>query len=143
MNDIGNFVLYTIDKAIRSYRQLAQRQLVEAGSAITVDQWLILNVIQEHPGISQGAIADLVFKDKASIARSMELMVQAGAVKRTIPANDRRSVILHLSAKGKRQLEELAPIVSRYRKQALKGISRQEIDALKGTLNKLIDNCHE
>ncbi len=143
MSDLGKVPFYTIERAIKTYRQLAQRRLVAAGSSITVDQWLVLNVIEAEPGIQQGQIADLVFKDKASITRMIDLLVEAELVVRTIPADDRRTVKLKLSRKGTKQLAALMPIVTRYREQALKGITAQEIMALKATLNKIMTNCDE
>lgn len=143
MNDIGKVPFYTIERAIKTYRQFAQRRLVAAGSSITVDQWLVLNVIEAEPGILQGAVADLVFKDKASITRMIDLLVEADLVTRTIPQTDRRSVSLKLTRKGARQLAALGPIVKDYRGQALKGIPAREIDALRATLNKIMANCDE
>lgn len=49
MIQLDELVFYTIEKAIKSYRQFAQRQIKEQGLDITVDQWLILKTISEHP----------------------------------------------------------------------------------------------
>lgn len=143
MNDIHGVIFYSIEKAIKTYRQFAQRRLAAAGYGLTVDQWLMLNVMDEEPGIQQGAVAEAVFKDKASVARTMDLLVQAGLVARTVPANDRRSVRLALTAKGRKQREALEPVVSNYRKRALTGISQREIDQLNATLLKIMANCNE
>ncbi len=143
MNDLEKVPFYTIERTIKTYRQLAQRRLVAAGSTITVDQWLVLNVIDGEPGMQLGRIADLVFKDKASITRMVDLLVAAELVLRTIPKDDRRSVSLTLSRKGAKQLAALTPIVQRYREQALNGITARELVALKATLNKIMTNCDE
>ncbi len=143
MSEINEVVFYSIDKAIKAYRQFAQRQLVAAGHSITVDQWLILNVIEENPEVLQVEMAKLVFKDKASIARIMELLVSAGSVKRTVPDSDRRRLQFSLTAKGKSELSQIGPLANDYRKKALKGLSVKEINALENSLQKLIRNCHE
>lgn len=143
MSSITKVPFYTIERAIKTYRQLAQRRLVAAGSSITVDQWLVLNVIEADPGIQQGLIADLVFKDKASIARMVDLLVQAGLVQRTTPEDDRRTVRLKLTGKGGAQLAALAPIVKSYRAQALKGVTKGELEMLMATLDKIMANCDE
>jgi len=143
MSDIGKTPFYTIERAIKMYRQFAQRRLVAAGSSVTVDQWLVLNAIEAEPGIQQGTVAEMVFKDKASIARMIDLLVEAQLVTRTIPQEDRRSVSLALTKKGAKQLTLLAPVVKDYRSKALKGVSATEVAALKVTLDKLISNCDE
>ncbi|MCB9170254.1 MAG: MarR family transcriptional regulator [Flavobacteriales bacterium] len=143
MSDLGSVVFYTIERAIKTYRQFAQRRLVAAGSTLTVDQWLVLNVLEEEPGIQQGLVAELVFKDKASIARMVDLLVRTELVERKVPASDRRSVSLRLTRKGKRELVGITPVVEDYRKRALKGVKAGDIVALQGTLNRIMANCDE
>ena len=143
MSDIQGVIFYSIEKAIKTYRKYAQRRLVAAGSTLTVDQWLMLNVIDEDPGIQQGAVAGAVFKDKASVARTMDLLVQAGLVDRSVPKDDRRSVRLKLTARGRRQLEAISSVVKSYRKRALLGITPREIAATESVLHKIMSNCDE
>lgn len=143
MSDIGKTPFYAIERAIKMYRQFAQRRLVAAGSSITVDQWLVLNAIETEPGIQQGTVAEMVFKDKASIARMIDLLVEARMVTRTIPKEDRRSVSLALTKKGAKQLTMIGSVVKDYRSKALKGVSAKEVAALKATLDKIMTNCDE
>jgi DNA-binding MarR family transcriptional regulator len=142
-NDIAKVPFYMIERVIKTYRQFAQRRLLAAGSSLTVDQWLILNVIEAMPGMQQQALAEKVFKDKASVARTVDLLVDAEMITRTVPSEDRRSVSLKLTRQGAKQLAALAPVVNEYRKQALKGISKAEIKAMLQTMDKIISNCHE
>jgi hypothetical protein len=72
MEKIESVIFYHLDKAIKSYRQYAQRRLTDAGLDITIDQWLVLNTLTEQPGISQQLIAEKVFKDAASVTRNSE-----------------------------------------------------------------------
>lgn len=141
--DIARVPFYMIERVIKTYRQFAQRRLIAAGSTLTVDQWLILNVIESGPGMQQQVLAEKVFKDKASVARTIDLLVEAEMLTRSVPSEDRRSVSLKLTRKGSRQLADLSPVVNDYRKQALKGIGKAEIQAMMRTMDKIISNCHE
>jgi MarR family transcriptional regulator for hemolysin len=143
MNKLGDVIFYSMDKAIRTYRTFAQHRLAEAGSDLTVDQWLVLNVVHDNPGLRQGAIAELVFKDGASVTRMIALMVRDGFISRAIPEHDRRTVRLALTRKGQQQLRTLRPVVERYREHALSGVSDLEIQALDRTLRKIMANCDE
>ena len=60
LNDV---IFYVLEKTIKRYRQFAQSNIDRAGLDITIDQWLILNVIQEMPTLGQQEIAERVFKD--------------------------------------------------------------------------------
>ena len=134
-------VLYTIEKAIKEYRKVSQRNLAKIVKDITIDQCLVLIIINKDARISQNELANLVFKDNASITRMIELMVSKDYLNRTIHKEDRRKFNLEITEKGKKTLELINPIVQINRKIALKGLSLEEIDLLDITLNKIINNC--
>jgi DNA-binding MarR family transcriptional regulator len=74
MEQLNQTFFYTLEKAIKVYRHYFQLQLKNAGYAITVDQWLVLNMILDFKGITQTEIAERIFKDKASITRIIDLL---------------------------------------------------------------------
>ncbi|MEG2103409.1 MAG: hypothetical protein RRY99_18090, partial [Flavobacterium sp.] len=54
--------LYSIEKAIKEYRKLAQKNITKVVKDITVDQCLVLIILQQNESISQNELANLVFK---------------------------------------------------------------------------------
>ena len=50
---LNEVIFYVLEKTIKQYRQFAQSNIDRAGIDITIDQWLILNVIQESPALAQ------------------------------------------------------------------------------------------
>jgi MarR family transcriptional regulator for hemolysin len=140
MEDIKDIIYYSLEKAIKSYRQFAQRQISQAGLDITIDQWLILKTLQENRGISQNELAATVFKDVASITRIAELLVKKGYLKRDFHPTDRRRFELTVTAEGLEMINRLKPVVKTYRNAGLKGVNVKEIGQLNQTLKKIIDN---
>jgi DNA-binding MarR family transcriptional regulator len=138
---LENTLFYALDKAIKSYRQYAQYHIKKNNLDITVDQWLVLKTIYDHPDISQKEIADMVFKDYASITRMIELLVKRNFLKRFMRTDDRRRFDLKLSFSGKDILKRLVPIVQSYRSNAIANISEGEISTTYKVLNKIINNC--
>jgi MarR family transcriptional regulator, transcriptional regulator for hemolysin len=141
MKQLEGLIFYELDKAIKTYRQFAQGMLTEAKLDITVDQWLVMNILNEHPGITQQEIAEKVFKDNASVTRIIELLVNKLYLKRTA-SDDRRRSVLSITAKGDKLLSQASKIVQSYRRKALKGISESALNHTKKTLNTIIKNCH-
>ena len=82
MEQLNQSFFYTLEKAIKAYRQYFQAQLKNAGFGITLDQWLVLNMIVDFVGITQTEIAERVFKDKGSITRIIDLLETNGYVVR-------------------------------------------------------------
>lgn len=134
-------VLYTLEQAIKAYRRLCQQNLDQVIDNLTVDQALTLIVLDKHPALSQQQIADLVFKDKASLTRIIELLVQKGLVSRTIHATDRRKFDLHLTTQGQHALTQLAGTIQLNQQTALRGLSDAELAQFHATLQKIITNC--
>ena len=132
---------YIIEKAIKSYRQLAQRNIRLVNKQITIDQWLILKTIEDNPDITQREIAQYVFKDHASITRMIDLLVKKGYLERSVYAEDRRRFGLELTSEGKMTKEALMPIILQNRAAALKGLTENEMISLRNILQKIIDNC--
>ena len=141
MEALHQTIFYVLEKSIKSYRQFAQRNIDDYKLNITIDQWLVLRMIQEHPDISQVQLAEKVFKDYASITRILDLLVSKKFLTRTPHPNDRRRWKLQLSKKGLKTIEKLEQVVEQNRKTALKGITKNEIRSLQNTLNKIIHNC--
>lgn len=142
MNQLNDVIFYTIDKAIRTYRQYAQKQFKKAGFSITIDQWLILKTITDHPLVTQQELGELVFKDNASVTRIIELLVKAGYLKKEVIKEDRRRSKLKITTEGRRIIAALQKVVLKNREAALKGISKGDLDAMKPGLTAIIKNCN-
>lgn len=134
-------VLYTLEQAIKGYRRLCQQNIDKVMPNLTVDQALALVVLANHPALSQQQIAELVFKDKASITRIIELLVQKGLVSRAIHPTDRRKFDLHLTAAGQHTLAGLAGTIQLNQQTALHGLTEEELAQFHATLLKIIANC--
>ena len=134
-------VLYTLEQAIKAYRRLCQQNIDRVIDKLTVDQALILIVLDKHPALSQQQIADLVFKDKASLTRIIELLVQKSLLTREIHATDRRKFELHLTAQGHHTLDQLTDTILLNQRTALAGLTEEEIAQFHTTLQKIIANC--
>ncbi len=143
MEKLKDITFYTIDKAIRTYRNYAQKKLKAYGFKITIDQWLVIKSILENPDITQQEIGELVFKDNASVTRIIEILVQSGYVERTANEEDRRKTNLKVTTSGKQIIKKVHGLVLENRKTALEGVTLNELDILNKTLNQIIRNCKQ
>lgn len=134
-------VLYSIEQAIKEYRKVSQKNISRIVDDITIDQCLVLMILSKDAKISQNELANLIFKDNASITRMIELMVKKGHLIRTLHQEDRRKFNLEITEKGIKTIELIEPVVQLNRHTALNGLSLEEIDLLDKTLNKIITNC--
>lgn len=141
MEKLNDTLLYTLDKCFRTYNQFAQRKVRKAGYDITIDQWLILKSVAENPDITQNDIGKIVFKDKASVARIIQLLVNAGYLIREVYPTDRRRVNLMLTPSGQEITEAVNEIAIQNRAAALQQVNANEMEQLRTTLLQIIANC--
>lgn len=138
---LNRVIFYTLEKTIKRYRQFAQNNIDRAGVDITIDQWLVLNVIQESPTLGQQEIGELVFKDQASIARIINLLVKKELVIQSASQQDRRRVDRQITTKGEQLIQAVTPIIAQNRRTALDGLSDEAIEQLRQTLLHIDSNC--
>lgn len=134
-------VLYTIEQTIKEYRKICQKNIEKIVSDITVDQCLVLIILNENAKISQIEIAKLIFKDNASITRIIELMVKKDYLIREVNEIDKRKSNLIITEKGIKTIELLKPVITLNRNTALNDLSLDEIELLDKILHKIISNC--
>lgn len=141
MEKLEQIIFYSLDKAIKSYRQMAQKNINKRNIDITIDQWLLLTTIRNNPDVTQQQIAQAVFKDLASITRMIEILVKKEILNRDFHPDDRRRFSLSVTDKGLQILTDLEPVIQANRNKALEGITADEIQAVQTLLNKIADNC--
>ena len=133
-------VLYSIEETIKAYRRLSQQNISVVVPEITVDQALILIIIDREDK-TQSEIADLVFKDYASMTRIIKLMINKNYLTKTIDDADKRKAELKITPTGKEIIEKLNPVIMKNREIALNTLSEQELEQLFKILNKITQNC--
>jgi DNA-binding MarR family transcriptional regulator len=135
------FLLYRTARAMAAF---FNRKLSESGCGVTVDQWGLLLLLSENDGINQKDISQHTCKDKTFVTRMIDQMVAEGLVVRKEHKTDRRNRKIHLTAKGRKTMEKLVPLVKeKILGEASVNFTAQELLLFKSMLNKLYDNINE
>jgi len=142
LNIPAKTIFFTIEKTIKSYRKFSQKNISKIVGDITIDQKLILQYLNEYPDLNQKEIAELVFKDNASMTRMIEIMVKKKLLRRSLNKKDRRTYTIEITEKGKEILIKLPPVILSNRNKALEGVTEEELIQLEQTLNKIISNIN-
>ena len=103
-------------------------------------RWRVLAVLQEHSGATMGRLADLTSVDRTTLTRTLGLMEKAGLVTRRERKNDRRSLAISLTAKGRRMFARILPLTLAETDRAVTGFSSEEIGSLRDRLRRMADN---
>ena len=103
-------------------------------------RWRVLAVLQEHSGATMGRLADLTSVDRTTLTRTLGLMEKAGLVTRRERKNDRRSLAISPTVKGRRMFARILPLTLAETDRAVTGFSSEEIGTLRDRLRRMADN---
>lgn len=95
----------------------------------------ILSVISANPGIKQGAIGALLDIKRSNMVNQIAELVDRGLVIRAGDPNDRRAIVLALTAKGTTLLETALARIEAHEDRLLRGFT----DAERGLLVQMLE----
>lgn len=138
MSDIDKSIGFIINYTTRNMRRYATDVLKREGLDITVDQWGIIQMLNEaNAPINHTALSDKMLKDKPTLTRIVDILVKKDLVERLPSPSDRRALLLQLTKKGHQKVKEATPIVDEIRNTLSANITDKEMDQLKGVLDKI------
>lgn len=129
-----------IDRSVKKMKQAFSSVLSNNKVNITVDQWVIMESMYQQGKISQKELAEKTSKDKASLTRMIDLLVNKKILTRKVDTSDRRRQVIILTSKGRKIVLSLEKDIRQLRKKIFKGIGKQELKALEETMNTIYKN---
>lgn len=131
---------FVIERTMKRIRQDLQRRLNEMQAGITVDQWVILDLLSRRDGIGQNEIADRTYKDAPTVTRIIDLLCKKNLATRERDDNDRRRFRITLTQEGKERVRLVLPTVLELRRQGWDGLTDEDYANLMRILNTVYHN---
>lgn len=138
--NIENVILFQIDKTSKISKLYSQREFDRLGMGITVEQWILLKIVEENNGLTQKELADKSLRDPASITRTLDLLTKKGFIERKPVEDNRRQYSICLTKKGESFIDNYLPIIKSHRAKSIDGISKDELTTLNHLLGKIQQN---
>lgn len=108
---------------------------------ITPEQWTVLLFLWERDGVSQQELCNATFKDKPSMTRLIDHMEKQGLVVRIASRDDRRANLIYLTRQGRDLEERTGRVANRTLKEALEGLTTEELRISQEVLRKVFSNA--
>jgi MarR family transcriptional regulator for hemolysin len=125
----------------RTVGRAFNQALSEAGGSLPI--WLILSSLKGSDWRTQLELARSVGIEGPTLTRHLDGMEQAGLVKRRRHPDDRRAFQVELTAAGEAMHKQLLKSVISFNTRLRTGISGDEVEALRGTLERMAANVRE
>ncbi len=129
-----------IDRTMKQIRWNYIQSFKAAGVDITTEQWEILDKLYKQSGLSQTNLANVTFKNTATVSRIIDLLCSKDLIERQRFDNDRRRYKIFLTTKGVAVVEKLSPIVFNLRRQGWNNITEKEYEDFLRIMNRIYDN---
>ena len=110
---------------------------------ITPEQWTVLLYLWEKDGVTQQELCNATFKDKPSMTRLIDNMEKLHLVIRVSDKKDRRTNKIHLTETGKKLEEKACSIANKTLKEALHGLTLEELRISQEVLRKIFNNTKD
>lgn len=130
-------IIYVVGTLIRG---LSSQTFSDKKFGITPEQYLILLLIIENEGVYQRQICEITLKDRANVARIVEILFQKELIEKKIDSNGRRIYKIIATEKGKNLINIISPCDLELRKFITRNISEEELQITRNTLDKIKTN---
>lgn len=130
-------IIYVVGTLVRV---LSSQTFSENQYGITPEQYLILLLIIENEGVYQRQICEITLKDRANIARIVEILLQKELIKKVTDSNGRRIFKIIATQKGKDLINKIESCDMELRKIITKDITEEELQITRKTLDKIKQN---
>lgn len=106
----------------------------------TRSQWWVLAYLSRHDGMIQSDLANVLDLGKAALGGLVDRLESAGFIERRPDSTDRRVKRVYLSTKGSQVVEEMRVRSHEMSERILKGLSREQRQALADMLTTVKKN---
>lgn len=110
---------------------------MEARFGLRSTHWRIVALLGSHGPVSTRELSRYLSSERSAISRATTDLIKLGYVLRVIHPLDRRLLMLHLSASGKRLFQRMGELALEFEAALLKHVSRDEILVVEAALQKL------
>ena len=108
------------------HRLMKQRYAAEAEVKLTVEEFILLNMIEAQTDQILQNIAIATGKNKSVVMRMIDSLEEKGLAKRTVNPEDRRENLLSITDKGAEVVTQYQTIEKRLSNDLLEGIPADE-----------------
>ena len=120
------------EKVMDRFRPMLQKH------GVTEQQWRVIRVLDEAPGIDMGALAEAANILAPSLSRMTKGMEERGLIETARAPEDGRRASLRLSAKGEALIRAAAPESAAIRAEIEARVGTERIEALLDQLDALL-----
>lgn len=129
---------HLVKDAARSYLRSLQARL--APHAVPLGHWVFLRILWEQDGLTQRELSQEAGVMEPTTAVALRAMEELGLIRRERMPDNRKSIYVFLTRRGKALKARLVPLAEEVNHLAMAGLTQQEIAITRRSLLVMLDN---
>lgn len=130
------FVTFKVNQLSMAFERQWTRYMREQ-VGLSLGEWRVVATLAGAERLTFAAVVAATGMNKSLCSRCIASLLEAGWVESRPTPGDARSLTLQLTRKGRRQVEDLRPVVIKRQRMLLRALSRAERVALYSAIDKL------
>ena len=125
---------------IRRTYQISQALFLNetAELGLTSVQYSALNAIVQFPDLDQASLSGVIALDKTTLVKVLDRLVSKNLITRVRSTTDRRCHVLNATAKGRKAIADIVPMLDRIQERLLAPLAPDEKVAFLSLLSKIV-----
>lgn len=143
MFEYENAMQYWINRAAIALRQKAQSDMKAKSISLSAEEWALLMVLWRHGATATSHLADVTLKDRTTVTRLVDRLVDKKYVERQISTKDKRSSLIALTPEGEAIKHEVFAVMMPLIAKSCEGIKPEDIETTMTTLKQVFSNLSD
>jgi len=131
---------YLLGQTFNLMRLKLKESFRENNMDLSMEQYIMLNLISHKDNLTQQDLANHFQKDKSLILRHVNTLIEESYVDRETDKDDKRKKILILTSKGQEVLELLRKVAQKVSEDLLDGVTDDEKEVFQKVIQKIQTN---
>lgn len=141
-------MVYSFNKSLGNLSQMVskrlgsslEQELNASGIDLNAEQWSIISLLYQTPGLNQNGISQVFGIDKVRVLRILVKLEQLKLIERSIQKTDKRANTIKLTDKGLKIYKQVTPLAELILQKAFNSFSRNEIETYMKLTQRIINN---
>jgi DNA-binding MarR family transcriptional regulator len=110
---------------------------------VSFGHWTFLRILWERDGLTQRELSDEAGVMESSTHAAIKAMEEMGYVRRIQLPENRKTVYVHLTAKGRGLRAKLEPLAKSINRDAVRGLAAKDVETARQVLMAVTENLRK
>jgi|GEM_PF-756360 len=134
-NSLGCRMAY----AVKGITRMLKKRFSQEGIELTLEQYFILNILDNEEGLILQELADIVDRDKSAVARHIDSLEENHFVLRAPDPEDKRRKMLHVTKPGMAELQKAKVLDQQLNREITDHFDPKKVEAVEAMLSRIYE----